>query len=149
MKITIYSTGFKDDATVQELAVPDEFEATATESQMSYLLTNNIPFSGVNGYVEITLAQLDEDVPVAFPNSIKQTGTIEAPTTAQKTYREYTQSVTNATNAIVKVGYHDSFGNRSTPVDSAELQLWITEWGGANIMTPSEAKALYESDYGE
>ncbi len=147
MDIRIKTDGFKDDATIQGLNVPDILSTTATKAQMSYLLTNNIPFDGVQAYVEVLLSVLDEIVPVAFPNSTKQTGDIDNPTTEQKTWAEYTQYITNTTNAILKVGYHDRFGNRSRPVTSTELSLWIAEYGAANIVLPSEAAVLRDSDY--
>jgi hypothetical protein len=149
MKLRILAVDHKDDAVVQQLAVPDIVEAEVTVSQANYLLTNGIKFDGVEAYVEVPVATLDEDVPSNFKNSVVYEGDPDNPTTRQKTWAEYTQYISNGTNAILKVGYHNANGNRARPVTSVELQDWIDEYGAGNILLPEEAKALRESDYGE
>ena len=149
MKIRILAVDHKDDATVQELYIPDVFEAEATLSQANYLLTNGIKFDGIDAYVEVLVATLDADVPVNFKNSEVVEGEPGSETTRQKTWAEYTQYISNGTNAILKVGYHNASGNRTRPVSSVELQDWIDEYGAGNIMLPDEAKTLRENDYGE
>lgn len=149
MKLRILAVDHKDDAVIQQLAVPDIVEAEVTAAQANYLLTNGIKFDGVQAYVEVPIATLDEDVPSNFKNSTITEGDPDNPTTRQKKWSEYTIYVSNDTNAILKVGYHNKNGTRTRPVTSVELQDWIDEFGIGNIMLPAEAQALRESDYGE
>jgi hypothetical protein len=149
MKLRILAIDHKDDAVVQQLAVPNIVEADVTISQVSYLLTNGIKFDGVEAYVEVPVATLDSDVPSNFKNSEVVEGDPGSETTRQKTWAEYTQYISNGTNAILKVGYHNASGNRTRPVTSVEIQDWIDEYGAGNLMLPEEAKALRDSDYTE
>jgi hypothetical protein len=143
MKLRIKTDGFKDDATIQELYVPDVIEADVNLTQAQYLLTNNIPFDGVMAYVEIPIADLTNSVPVNFVYS-----TIwEDDTERQRTWAEYTQYWTNATHALLKVGRHKQNGTRPKPVTSAELQDWIDEFGAGNLIFPEAAKTKIEEEY--
>jgi hypothetical protein len=143
VKLRIKTDGFKDDATIQELSVPDIIEADVNLIQAQYLLTNNIPFDGVQAYVEIPIADLDNDVPNNFIHSeISDDGTPR-----QRTWAEYTWHLTNATNALLKVGRHKQNGTRPKPVTSAELKDWIAEFGAGELIFPAAAKTKIEEEY--
>jgi hypothetical protein len=143
MKLRIKTTGHKDDSTIQELSVPDIIEADVTAAQIQYMLSNNIPFDGVEAYVEIPIGNLTDNV----PNNFLYSTIWEDDTERQRYWSEYTQYWTNDTNALLKVGRHKQNGTRPRPVDYIELQDWIDEFGSGNLILPDAAKIKIETEY--
>ncbi|MCB1712618.1 MAG: hypothetical protein KDH96_09155 [Candidatus Riesia sp.] len=123
--------------------MPEWLEIPFNRTIFNAAVALGVPIKGFKGAVEVNVAQLNNNVPVAFPDRTDADGNV----LKWKDYKLYHISL-DGTKALIRIdsGKPPRY-NRLDVMTPEELQAYIDVVGVANVLTLDEARTLYNTNY--